>query len=462
MSEKHDAIHALTYSVHSKLDRSDVQGVNDALYLASDISTTTSSVLFDGVLHHPRRVAEMLLALMDVVKARHHIPAAMLNRILAEADPVVTTHSEQLRFEGFSACCSAYARVDIDAAGFTSNSVCSGTTNVDFNEPMLRALSRMRDTNKLGLRVAQDAVELHSDAAHVIEKRVPLPTRWLRGFVEVQSIQSRMQLVHRAPSVIASRLLGALPRDAKGSQRFELRKRGKQLVIGPPTGNGMAVAGLARLWMLARLVVAGSELDIYEDPLTGSTAWVVRLENARFTLMLSADVWRGFSGEGQALMASTAADHRRLAIVRTQLAWHGTVNVDKLIESTGLDADSMMRTLMKLSVMGKLGYDLALETFFHRDLPYDLSNIERQQPRLAKAMALVDSGAVCCQSQSEHRFTFDIASGKVSYRCVVDLVDEDAWHCSCPWYAKHANTRGPCAHALAALISERRLKERGI
>ena len=93
MSEKHDAIHALTYSVHSTLHKSYVLGANDALYLASDISTATSPVLFDGVLHHPRSVAEMLLALMDVVKARHHISAAMLDRILAEADPVVTTLS---------------------------------------------------------------------------------------------------------------------------------------------------------------------------------------------------------------------------------------------------------------------------------------------------------------------------------------------------------------------------------
>lgn len=68
---------------------------------------------FVGRLVHPRRTAEMLRALMSVVQARFHLPPNMLARVLALSDPVVTSTEGRLRFEGFSACCGLYARVDL-------------------------------------------------------------------------------------------------------------------------------------------------------------------------------------------------------------------------------------------------------------------------------------------------------------------------------------------------------------
>ena len=60
---------------------------------------------FQGSLTHPRTTALCLKTLSRVVAARYHIPAAMLAKILREADPVVTCGGERLRFEGFSGCC---------------------------------------------------------------------------------------------------------------------------------------------------------------------------------------------------------------------------------------------------------------------------------------------------------------------------------------------------------------------
>jgi hypothetical protein len=47
------------------------------------------------------------------VASRFFVPPAMLERILALADPIVTSGGGMLRFEGFSGCRSVYARVDL-------------------------------------------------------------------------------------------------------------------------------------------------------------------------------------------------------------------------------------------------------------------------------------------------------------------------------------------------------------
>lgn len=52
---------------------------------------------FRGKLTQPKRAAQMLRALTDVVQARFHIPAAMLARIALQSDPVVTCSDEVLR-----------------------------------------------------------------------------------------------------------------------------------------------------------------------------------------------------------------------------------------------------------------------------------------------------------------------------------------------------------------------------
>ena len=104
-----------------------------------------SPFFFNRRLANPQRTAELLRAIMTVVQSRFHIPATMLARILAEADPVVTANDDRLRFEGFSACCGAYARLDLLADAFDGGAEGRGTTNVDFNQPMLAALARVKE-----------------------------------------------------------------------------------------------------------------------------------------------------------------------------------------------------------------------------------------------------------------------------------------------------------------------------
>ena len=67
---------------------------------------------FEGRLRRPGRAADLLRGLVEVVQSRFYLPPAMMARIMAQVDPVVTGSGDLLRFEAFSACCSTYGRVD--------------------------------------------------------------------------------------------------------------------------------------------------------------------------------------------------------------------------------------------------------------------------------------------------------------------------------------------------------------
>src|SRR5262249_53883907 len=159
------------------------------------------------------RTADLLRGLVQIVQSRFHIPPALLTRILALADPVVTSSEDVLRFEAFSACCSTYARVDLLAEALDGQRQGRGTTNVDFNAAMRAALAQIRDGDRVELAVGADAVELTRETERVVERKVALPLRWLKGFVEVQAYQARMIPRLEVAGTEAWRFLRALPRN---------------------------------------------------------------------------------------------------------------------------------------------------------------------------------------------------------------------------------------------------------
>ena len=112
--------------------------------------------------------------------------------MLAMADPVVTLGGGVLRFEGFSRCCSAYGRVDLLPDAHEGREVRHGTTNVDFSQDLRGALAGLRARGRLGLAVADNRLELRGDAP-VVERRIPLPRRWLAGFLCVSAYARRLE-----------------------------------------------------------------------------------------------------------------------------------------------------------------------------------------------------------------------------------------------------------------------------
>ena len=68
----------------------------------------------------------------------------------------------------------------------------AGTTNVDMGADLRAALAGVQERSALGLAVGASSVEVAADGADAVERRVPLPSRWVRGFLEVQAIQAEL------------------------------------------------------------------------------------------------------------------------------------------------------------------------------------------------------------------------------------------------------------------------------
>jgi hypothetical protein len=101
-------------------------------------------------------------------------------------DPIVTEGNENIRFEGFPHCAGVYARVDVLPGGHDCEFIDTGTTNVDFNQPMISSLSRVGKTENVLLSVGAKEVGVTAGNRKVVERKVPLPVKWIKGLTTVQ------------------------------------------------------------------------------------------------------------------------------------------------------------------------------------------------------------------------------------------------------------------------------------
>lgn len=438
-----------SYLHSSRLDPADHQLRLATFSGNADNADDAHPYFFRGRLARPKRTAELLRGLMHVVRSRFHVPAAMLQRILALADPVVTSSDDRLRFEGFSSCCGVYVRVDLLPEAVRGETFGRGTTNVDFNEPMLAALATVRDTDDVSLAVGADRVELSKNNESVVEKKVKLPVRWLKGLVEVQACQSRMRLVHEVSGIEARRFLRSLPRMKTNRRETFIVSAGKGLRLSQVANrDAVRVGGLERLRVLEGLSSQAKKLRIYGDETTGASGWELAFDDARLHLVISPEVWRGFSGEGQALESLASAAWRDvLPAVLAQLKWEAVIDVDELTSRVGLDAAELRQALVALGTRGLVGFDLAESAYFHRELPYNFEQVEKLQPRLKNARKLIAENKVRIGKKSATDVEVFVASADIEHR--VCVTPDDA-KCTCPWFAKHGTSRGPCKHILAA------------
>ncbi len=383
---------------------------------------------FEGHLLYPQRTAELLLGVTDVVRSRFHIPPAMMRSILLQADPVITCDAQGIRFEGFSACASAYVRLDLDQASLDGDMLNRGTTNVDFNAPMRAALAGVRSAQPVRLSIGMRDVSVETPSGPVIERKVLLPLRWVRSFAEVALYQARMRPWCEISGAAFRRFLRELPAEAKGE--YWLTPDGLRLTKRPAPG-AMAAGGITRLRVLSSLARHAESVCVYDGG-GQSTAWELNIPGARFLVVLSGDVWRGFSGEGQALFAlAREASPAAVTRIRATLRWQGTVE----------DGDE--GALARCAALGLLGYDLHAHAWFHRELPFDIHKIDGLNPRLAAARKLAE--AVEIEARDGDRVQAWVRSQETHHRVQTGANAS----CTCPWFGKHGLSRGPCKHILA-------------
>jgi hypothetical protein len=413
------------------------------IFLAAS-SSTVSAPFFRGYLAAPRRGADLALTLAHVVETRFYTPPGMLQRLIRQRDPVITCGGGLLRLEGFSACGGVYARLDLRGEAFDADRLEPGTSNVDFNPPMRAALAKLRDGERARLEVSALGFTVASDSSgEAFERRVKLPARWIKGFVEVQAHQFRMERHFEISGAMVQRFLRDLPRQRTAGPVWVSPLGNSLRLSHAPVPGGVPVGGIERLKLLTEIARHATSIEVYAGG-DGATAWRLETPDARLFLVLSPEPSRGFSGEGQVLGA-LAAESTVTSRVRALLRWQRDLAPAALAQELQAAEADVAAALAELGTLGLVGYDLASGAYFHRELPFDMSRISRLHPRLAHARQMADAGAV--ELDAEQAW---VRGREADYHVRRDA--QGSWRCTCPWAGRHGTSRGPCKHILAAQI----------
>jgi len=433
--------HAYNYLGHSALSGSTGE---KRLSLVSDRADPEwPSNFLTAFARRPGITAKALRAVSEIVGSRFYVPPSMLARILREADPVATVGTDMVRFEGFSACCSAYIRLDMEQDALDVSHRQTGTTNVDFGPELRAALAQVQPDSRMEITIGPKAVGISHERASVVERKVPLPLRWIKGFGNVQYHMAKMEPAFTLSRVAAQKFLRTLPRSKSDHQIWITVSGNNVRTTSRQTPGSVLLRGGHRLRVFETLIGRAEKMQVYQNSMLGSSAWVLDFGTQRLVLVLNAEPWRGFSGDGGQLSDLATGDHGSAAI-RAQLNWQDKLELADLAQVTGLTTQDVSGAMGHLAASGLIGFDLTQEAWFHRVLPFDLANVETLNPRLKAARKLVDSQAITLRDVGA-----DVQSDNALHRVQFEA---DSYSCTCPWYAKNKATRGPCKHVLATQI----------
>lgn len=410
----------------------------------SEIEKKQSPCFFWGRLTEPYATARCLIALSNVVQSSFNLSPFQLALL---KDPIVTTGNEVIRFEGFSHCAGVYARVDVLPQGQDGEFIASGTTNVDFNQPMISGLSRISRSEQMLLSVGKKEVAIQAGAGKVVERKVPLPVKWIKGLTTVQLFLSQTERLFSFNRIQTLQLFQSIP-TGKPKGDFYLVMRGGRPQFSPvKTDSAICVGGVQRLRLLEPLLSLAEELRVFAHPAMQSTTWQLYFGPLRFSLSLSRDSWRGFSGEGAALEdLLEEIPHQWIEAVDKYSYANGTFNPALFAVEEDMSFRQVANITGRLSAMGLLGYDVDENNFFYRQLPFKPERILSLNPRLKDADKLLEEGKVEIMVQQKERVEARVEGSGVRHTVILDGARQ---RCTCTWFARHQGERGMCKHILA-------------
>lgn len=418
----------------------------DELFLSkySEVQKKEAPCFFWGKLENPLITARCLITLSNVVQSSFSLSPFEMAKL---KDPIVTAGHEKIRFEGFSHCAGIYARVDLLPGGYDGEFPENGTTNVDFNQPMISSLSRVARNETVQLSIGKKEVAISRSGEKIIERKVPLPEKWIRGLTTVQLYLAEAEKIFSFTRVQALQLFQSIPA-GKPKGDYYLVVRGNKPQFSPVKSvNAICVGGVHRLRLIEPLLAYADELRVFPHPQMQSTTWQLYFGNVRFSLSLSRDSWRGFSGEGAALesLIEDVPDAWIDAVDKYSYA-NQAFNPVLLAAEEGLDLQKMDNITGRLSAMGLLGYDLDENHFFYRRLPFKLSRILSLNPRMKDAEKLLAEGKAEILLREDNRVEARVAGSGVFHTVILE---GDQERCTCTWFSRHQGERGLCKHVLA-------------
>ncbi|NDV59779.1 SWIM zinc finger family protein [Bacteroides sp. 519] len=420
---------------------------SEQLFLSkySEIQKNTDApCYFWGNVNNPFIMARCLITLSNIVKSSFSMSPFQMALL---KDPIVTAGNGSVRFEGFSHCAGVYARVDVLPDGLDGEFLDNGTTNVDFNQPMLTALGGIRPNEKVMLSIGQKQVGLHREGEKVVERKVPLPVKWIKGLSTVQIYLSKAENVHTFNKIQTQQLFRGIPRGQVKNDYYLIIRGNTPMFTPVKSQNAICVGGLHRLRLLEPLLPYIDVLKIFPHPDMQSTTWQLYFGNIRFSFSLSRDAWRGFSGEGAALesLINDVSDEWVDALDKYAYA-NQAFNPTLFAIEENISFENVDSLTARLAAMGLLGFDLDENRFFYRRLPFKLNRIMSLNPRIKGAEKLIEDGKVEIISQTSERIEARVEGSGVRHTVILDSKNE---RCTCEWYSKYQGERGLCKHVLA-------------
>ncbi|QSW88064.1 SWIM zinc finger family protein [Flavobacterium endoglycinae] len=366
-------------------------------------------------------------------------------------DPIVSAGSEKLRFEGFSSCNGVYVRLDMKPEAIDGEFIASGTTNVDFNDPMLNALNAIQKNEKVTLAVGQQDVQVITSKAKVVEKKVTLPMRWIKGLTSVQLYLADMDLKFEINKIQTIQLFQSLPKGSVKGDFFITKRAGKFMFSTLSTADSVRIGGVQRLRLLEGILSIVDKIFVYESSDKQTCSIVCEFGKMQLLMAFSPDSYRGFSGEGNVL--ETMTENLPMEWVyglNSLLKSNEMFDPTMLSIENDIDFGTMDNLTSNLSSMGLLGYDLSEKAHFYRRLPFKTERILSLNPRLKNAKKLIDNEEV---EITERRADYIEAKVKGSGVVHKVIIDNNSQKCTCDWFTAYQGKRGICKHILAVKMT---------
>lgn len=433
------------YNASSSLT-SEAGSENLLLSKFSEVQKGNSPCFFWGRLNSPYELSRCLITLSNIVQSSFNLSPFQMALL---KDPIVTAGQNQIKFEGFSHCAGVYARVDVREEGHSGEFLEAGTTNVDFNIPLISELGKIKKNDKLVLSVGKKEVGFHKDGKSVIERKVPLPTKWIKGLTTVQHYFSESEPIMTLNRLQSIQLFKSIP-TGKVKIDYYLIKRGNRYLFSPLNSqSAICIGGIHRLKLLQPLLPLVNEMKIYSEPENQSVTFILGFDELNFVFSVSRDFWRGFSGEGAGLESLIEDLPESLIQAFDNYGYANQVfNPTEVAITENLEIEKIQNLATKLSAMGLLGFDLERNSFFYRRLPFKLSRILSLNPRLKGVEKLLSENKVQIESKDGDNIKAKVEGSGVHHYVVIN---NSGAKCTCAWYSKNQGERGACKHILATI-----------
>ncbi|WP_456313095.1 SWIM zinc finger family protein [Pseudomonas shirazensis] len=361
-------------------------------------------------------------------------------------DPIVSAGSERLRFEGFSSCNGVYVRLDMKPEAIDGEFIANGTTNVDFNDPMLNALNAIQKNEKVTLAVGQQDVQVITSKAKVTEKKVTLPMRWIKGLTSVQLYLADMDIKFELNKIQTIQLFQSLPKGSVKGDFFITKRAGKFMFSTLATADSVRIGGVQRLRLLEGILAIVDKIFIHESSDKQTCAIVAEFGKMQLLMAFSPDSYRGFSGEGNVLETMT----ENLPIewvygLNSLLKSNETFDPTMLSIENDIDFGTMDNLTSNLSSMGLLGYDLSEKAHFYRRLPFKTERILSLNPRLKNAKKLLANEDIEIVERRADYIEAKVKGSGVVHKVIIDNTSQ---RCTCDWFTAYQGKRGICKHIL--------------